>query len=184
VLYFVSVLSSLRLHILLCMSYECAKTLPNTKTINQIKWVYSGKSNILPTHCGLLLNPPPSPLKFTYTSSTQSTACQMTLMWALHNKENIYLFITLLQMIQFVLSSYSFQWKLYKNVEVQKAIFNQTCDGNIHISNAQVLLNHKYPSPISRHADASKSVTPWLENLAMATILTPYTHSTPHTSCD
>jgi len=36
-----------------------------------MKSVYSGKSNILPTHCGLLFNPPPSPLKFTYISFKQ-----------------------------------------------------------------------------------------------------------------
>jgi hypothetical protein len=60
-------------------------------------------------------------------------------------------------------------------VEAQKVLFNKTSDGNMHIPTTQVLPSHKYPSPISRHADASKSATPLLENLAMATILTPYT---------
>ena len=164
---------------------KCAKTLPNTKTITQMKSVYSGKSNILLTHCGLFFNPPPSPLKFTYISFKQPVACQMTRKLCTTNK---IIFVKLWQMTQIWIIKLQLSiWKLFKNVEVQNVLFNTARDGICKYPpyRSYPITNILHQFQDMQMPEKSNIMTRESgHGIMVLTILTPHTHLTPPTSCD
>jgi len=148
--------------------------------------VYSGKSNILLTHCGLLFNPPPSPLKFTYISFKQPVACHTTLMWALHNQQNNFCNITtddsnLYYQATALNENCSRMWR-YKMFFLIKHVMEYA---NIHLTGVTQSQISFTNFKTCRCQKKSNTMTRESGHGTMAlNVLTSHTHFTPQTSCD